>query len=151
MKGFVKGVQEAAGEVADPFISESIFTEALFDLTTRGGRTADGRELYTDETPAGDKIDIQIRHLAKALLPSMRQYERLTKAGLDIRGKRGEKYELPDEVLGFAGFRPVPVDPIKSMGFKISEYQDGIRNARKEFTGGAFGVLSGGQKHLNKF
>ena len=146
MKGFVKGVQEAAGEVADPFISESIFTEALFDLTTRGGRTADGRELYTDETPAGDKIDIQIRHLAKALLPSMRQYERLTKAGLDIPGKRGEKYELPDEVLGFAGFRPVPVDPIKSMGFKISEYQDGIRNARKEFTGGAFGVLSGGQK-----
>ena len=43
------------------------------------------------------------------------------------------------------GLRPIKVDPIKSMGFKISEYQGGIRNARREFTGGYFGLLSGGK------
>jgi hypothetical protein len=30
------------------------------------------------------------------------------------------------------------------MGFKIAEYQTGIRNARREFTGGFFGLLKGG-------
>jgi hypothetical protein len=31
------------------------------------------------------------------------------------------------------------------MGFKIAEYQTGIRNARREFTGGYFGILRGGR------
>tara|TARA_Y100001972_G_scaffold65722_1_gene80091 strand:- start:83 stop:709 length:627 start_codon:yes stop_codon:yes gene_type:complete len=35
------------------------------------------------------------------------------------------------------------------MGFKITNYQAGIRNARREFTGGTFGVLSGGKKTPN--
>jgi hypothetical protein len=35
------------------------------------------------------------------------------------------------------------------MGFKIAEYQTGIRNARREFTGGAFGLLRGGPMKPN--
>ena len=31
------------------------------------------------------------------------------------------------------------------MGFKIAEYQTGIRNSRREFTGGYFGLLRGGR------
>ena len=77
--------------------------------------------------------------------PSFKSYERLIKAGADIPGKRGEDYELSDEIKGFMGFRPIKVDPLKSMGFKISGFQSGIRNARREFTGGPFGVLSGGK------
>jgi hypothetical protein len=149
MQGFLRGVNEAAGELADPFISESIFTEALVDLSFRGGRTADGRQLYTDETSEGDKKAIQMLHLAKALAPSPKSYQRIYQAATDTPGRRGETYELPDEVLGFMGFRPIKVDPLDTMGFKISEYQDGIRNARREFTGGVFGLLAGGQKTPN--
>ena len=43
------------------------------------------------------------------------------------------------------GLRPIKVDPLASMGFKISEYQTGIRDARREFTGGFFGILRGGR------
>jgi len=43
------------------------------------------------------------------------------------------------------GLRPIKVDPLASMGFKIAEYQTGIRNARREFTGGYFGILRGGR------
>jgi len=35
------------------------------------------------------------------------------------------------------------------MGFKISQYQTGIRNARREFTGGFFGLLRGGPINPN--
>lgn len=59
LSGFVNGVNEAGGELMDPFISESIWTEAVTDLTVRRGRTADGRQLYTDETSAGDKAAIR--------------------------------------------------------------------------------------------
>ena len=43
------------------------------------------------------------------------------------------------------GLRPIKGDPLASMGFKIAEYQTGIRNARREFTGGYFGILRGGR------
>ena len=43
------------------------------------------------------------------------------------------------------GLRPIKVNPLDSMGFKIAEYQTGIRNARREFTGGYFGILRGGR------
>ena len=35
------------------------------------------------------------------------------------------------------------------MGFKIADYQRGIRNARREFTGGYFGLLKGGPVSVN--
>jgi hypothetical protein len=35
------------------------------------------------------------------------------------------------------------------MGFKIAQYNTGIRNARREFTGGAFGLLRGGPIKAN--
>jgi hypothetical protein len=59
--------------------------------------------------------------------------------------KEGEQLDIGPELAGFMGLRPIKVDPIRSMGFKIAEYQNGIRNARREFTGGYFGLLSGGK------
>ena len=145
LSGFVNGVNEAGGELMDPFISESIWTEAVTDLTVRRGRTADGRQLYTDETSAGDKAAIRFLHLGNALLPGgVKQYERFYKAGTKTPTERGKELELSREALGLIGLRPIKVEPLDSMGFKISEFQGGIRNARREFTGGAFGLLKGG-------
>ena len=155
LDGFVRGATQAFGELSDPFISESIFTEAMTDLTFRGGRTQDGRRLYTDQTAAGDKLAIQIRHLAVALAPSYKQFVRIGLGATDTVGpflgvgKRGEEYRVLPEVAGFFGFRGVDIKPLDSMGFKISNFQSGIRDARREFTGGAFGVLSGGRKTPN--
>ena len=155
LDGFVRGATEAFGELSDPFISESIFTEALNDIWFRGGRTQDGRQLYTDQTAAGEKLGISIRHLAVALAPSYKQFVRIGLGATDRVGpflgvgKRGEEYRVLPEVAGFFGFRGVDIKPLDSMGFKITNFQAGIRNARREFTGGAFGVLSGDRKTPN--
>ena len=150
LNGFLNGISEASGEIMNPFISESIWTEAATDLTVRGGRTAEGKQLYTDETAVGDKMAIQFAHLGKALLPSFRQYQRLIQAATETPTERGKELELDREIAGFMGLRPIEVDPLESMGFKIAEYQDGIRNARREFTGGKFGVLKGGRVTPNE-
>jgi hypothetical protein len=145
LSGFVNGVNQAGAEIMNPFISESIWTEALTDLTVRGGRTAEGRQLYTDQTPAGDKAAIKFLHLGIALAPSYRQFQRLGQAAFGVPTKRGDELNIGPELAGFMGFRPIKVDPLQSMGFKIAEYQQGIRNARREFTGGYFGLLRGGR------
>ena len=147
MKGLLRGMGQAAGELASPFISEAIYTEAALDIIAREGRTREGRQLYTDKTPTGEKIKIITTHLAKAMLPfSYQQINRLYQAATDKPSKRGEFFEVPDELLGFAGFRAVKVDPVRAMGFKIADYQRGVRESRGLFTGGSESVLKGGPK-----
>ena len=80
LTAFVNGVNESGAEIMNPFISESIWTEAVTDLTVRGGVTADGRRLYTDQTSAGDKAAIRFLHLGNALAPSYKQFVRLVQA-----------------------------------------------------------------------
>ena len=150
LRGFLKAIEEASTEIASPFIDESIWTEAAADISlypllpARGGRTRDGKVLYTDQTSIGDRAYIKFRHLMEALLPSYKQYIRIGQAALEKPNKSGKVLELSDQIAGFAGFRPIEVDPLAAMGFKIAEYQTGIRNARREFTGGFFGLLRGG-------
>ena len=144
LEGFVGGVSEASGEIMNPFISESIWTKALADLTIRGGRTTEGRQLYTEQTPPGDKLAIRFLHLGNALAPSYKQFQRIGQAAFGTPDKRGDVLDIGPELAGFMGLRPIKVDPIKSMEFKIAEYQRGIRNSRREFTGGFFGLLKGG-------
>jgi len=63
--------------------------------------------------------------------------------------KRGDELEIGPELGGLIGFRAIKVDPLDAMGFKIAEYQTGIRNSRREFTGGYFGLLKGGPIKAN--
>ena len=83
LASFVNGINEAGAEIMNPFISESIWTEAAGDLTVRGGVTKDGRRLYTDQTSAGDKAAIRFLHLGNALAPSYKQFVRLAQAATD--------------------------------------------------------------------
>ena len=142
MKNVAIGMFDATKETFSPFMSESIWFEAASDIILRGGRTREGRRLYTDETPWGEKVSIVAGHIAKTQVPgSVEAFKRLDLAveGVDIiqKGKYdkyGRTYELGDELLGFAGARAVAVDPLRSMKFKIAEYRTGVNNARREFT-----------------
>ena len=59
LQGFHRRWRSSAAEICNPFIDESIWTEAAADITLlRGGRTKDGRQLYTDQTSFGDKLQL---------------------------------------------------------------------------------------------
>ncbi len=139
---FLIGVFRSTKELGEPFISESIWTEAAADIIVRRGRTADGREIFNPEDRVGAKASKIIGHLVESQTPgSIAAFERLDLAfePVDIikKGKvdqYGKSYEIGDEALGILGFRAVEVDPLKSIGFKIKDYQDGLRNSKKLFT-----------------
>ena len=141
MKGFMEGLAVSTAELGQPFISESIWTEAFLDVVRGGGKTKDGKVLYTDATPANERVTAIMGHLVKALAPFSAQ--QLIRLGFAAQGKptttvgpyrgTGQVYDLTDEALGFTGYRPVPIDPARSLDFKMSGYQRSVRNARREF------------------
>jgi len=141
MQGFMEGLAVSTSELGQPFISESIWTEAFLDVIRGGGKTKDGKVLYTDATPMNERVTAIMGHLVKALAPFSAQ--QLIRLGFAATGEptrtvgpyrgTGEVYDLTDEALGFTGYRPVPVDPARSLDFMMSAYQRSIRNARREF------------------
>ena len=145
MKGFVKGISDAFEDFREPFTSESIAPEAIIDLIVRGGVTDTGRKLWTDQTPWYDQVKIASEHVLKTQIPfSQSQMLRIWNASQETPDKRGNLYELEKELQGLYGWRQVKIDPVKSLGFKITNYATEKRNATREFTGGDSRLLAGG-------
>ena len=120
---------KAGGKVLDPFIGEAIWTGVVLDIFARGGVTKDGKRIYNERDPLGDKISKSFQHSAYELSPfSAAQLIRLYKASIG-ETQKGTEYKIPDELLGFTGFRKVPIDLEKNLNFKIAEFK---RNTFKE-------------------
>lgn len=143
MDDFMKGLAVATKEIAEPFISEAIWTEAITDILVRGGRTRENVQIYNPEDTDGNKMTAIIKHLIESQAPF--SYEQMKRLDLSVepidiiqKGKfdkrTGQTYELSDELAGFTGFRPVKVDVEKGLKYKVAEYQKGVRESRQLFT-----------------
>ena len=97
--------------------------------------TPDGRKLWNEEAPWGEKVYEATKYALLEVAPlSAKQFERLNLAAQELPGKRGEKYELDDELAGFYGLRAIKIDPIESLNYKINEFKEGLRDTRSLFT-----------------
>jgi len=128
-----RGFTKAIGRLVDPFISESIWIQALQDLYARGGKTDTGSEVWNPRDPEGDKFAKGLKHLAEALAPlSIPQISRLQKAArFGEDPETGKDLSFTGEAAGFFGFRNQKMDFEQSLGFKISEYNTALRQSRK--------------------
>jgi len=140
---FVLGLIESTKELGSPFISESIWTQALQDVSPilgRGGIDSEGRRIWNPKDSLGDKMFKAIGHLVESQAPlNWKQLERLGMSILPIDStgrynKRGEEYEFGNELAGVLGMRRIKVDPDKGLNYKITDYKDGIRDSRTLFT-----------------
>jgi hypothetical protein len=142
MDDFMKGMFTAMSEFAEPFISESIWTEAALDIVARKGKTRDGFEVYNPQDTAGNKAKAIMKHLVEAQLPfSIPQFKRLDQAfepvDVLIKGKYdkyGQTYEFGDEFAGLFGYRAVAVNPGRTMKYKVAGYSSGVRKSGSLFT-----------------
>ena len=142
MNDFIAGTFASMSEFAQPFISESIWTEAVADIIARNGRTRDGFQVFNPQDVAGDKAYKIMGHLVKAQMPfSFEQLKRLDRSieSVDVitKGKfdkYGQTFEFGDEFAGLFGFRSVSVNPGRAINFKVADYQRGVRESRSLFT-----------------
>ena len=147
---FMLGVIEATKELGLPFISESIWTEALADLVARGGRTREGFKVWNKDDNLGNKIQKGIAHLVMAQAPL--NWKQMSRIGLsmypvDSKGRfdsRGREYELGNEAAGIVGFRVIKVKPEEAMTYKIAQYTKSRSNAKSLFNAVALrgGIVS---------
>ena len=142
MDDFAKGMFTAMSEFGQPFISESIWTEAVLDIIARGGRTREGFQVYNPEDTPGDKNSKIFGHLVKAQMPfSLNQLKRLDRSieKIDVitKGKfdeYGQDFEFGDEFQGLFGFRSINVNPERTLRYKVADFQRGSRDSRSLFT-----------------
>ena len=147
MNDFIVGLAESTKELALPFISESIWTEALGDLSVRGGKSREGFRVWNEEDSWGNRIQKGVAHLAMAQAPL--NWKQLGRLGLSMKpvdslgrfDDRGNEYDLGNEAAGIVGLRAIDVDPEKGLKYKIADYKKGARNSKALFT---TEVLKGG-------
>ena len=142
MDDFLKGTFTAMSEFGQPFISESIWTEAVLDIIARKGETRDGFQVYNEQDTDGDKAMKIFEHLVKAQMPfsapQLRRLGRTIEPISVITGGKydeyGQAYEFGDEFQGLFGFRAVEINPERTMKFKVADYKEGARDSRSLFT-----------------
>jgi len=142
MDDFARGMFTAMSEFGQPFISESIWTEAVLDIIARGGRTREGFQVYNPEDNPGDRNSKIMKHLVKAQMPfSFDQLKRMDRSieSVDVitKGKYdeyGQDFEFGDEFGGLFGFRTVNINPERTLRYKVADFQRGSRDSRSLFT-----------------
>ena len=142
MDDFLVGMFTAMKEFGEPFISESIWTEAVSDIVMRGGKTRQGYQVYNKEDSGGNKAQKIMAHLVKAQMPfSVDQFKRLDRSIKPINfivdgkyDKYGQEFEFGDELTGLFGFRAVKLNPERTIKFKVADYKKGVRDSGSLFT-----------------
>ena len=143
VKGFIQGISNAFSKSIEPFVSESIAPEVLFDIFTREGVTREGKKLYTEQTPVPDKVRITLEHILETQIPfSKAQLSRIYYAAQGIPDPKGNIYEIEKELPGLLGWRLIKIDPVKGLDFKITEYDRSSRDSVREFVGGDSRLLT---------
>jgi len=141
-KGVFEGLTKGLARFVRPYVDESIWANVLTNLFIRDGVTPDGRRLWNPKSPWGEKIAAAAKYALVEVAPlSGKQMERLILAARKEPGRRGEKYELDDEIAGFWGLRGIKLDPVKSLNYKINNFKQGLRDTRNIFTSA---ILKGG-------
>ena len=143
MDDFIMGMIESTKELGSPFVSESIWTQALMDVAPvlgRNGRTPEGYKVWSNQDPIGTKVSKAVGHLIQSQAPL--NWKQLQRIGLsmkptDDKGRlddRGRQYELSNELMGIIGARAIEIEPEKSMIYKTADYLRGARESKALFS-----------------
>jgi hypothetical protein len=141
IKAMVLGMAKGLDRLVEPFISESIYYAVIADLLIRKGVKRDGTRVWNERADwfgEEGKLMKAIKHATYQMAPgSLAQMRRLYAAAMD-KTLKGEEYEIPSEMLGFFGMRPVSVHPLKTLDFAIQDFNRNQRAERKLITEGLF-------------
>jgi hypothetical protein len=153
MKALGKGSIDAVGDLAEPFTSESIFTEAFVDSTLRRGIGKSGRRIWSESDDTFVKIAKGVKHIAEAFEPgSLAQFQRISDSITGKTDSYGRTFNFSDEIKSLGGFRIQNVDPERGMIYKSTNFGKNLKGAENLFTAP---LLKGGrvspEKILNTY
>jgi hypothetical protein len=112
-------------ELLSPFISEPLGFERFYDVTIRGGKTAEGFTIFTDsdlEQDLGAVIEKSLMHIIDGVKPGVLTTAEKIKMGIESDlTKSGKKVSLKDELIAlFTGTRIIRIDAKKDLQYIAS-------------------------------
>ena len=150
-KVFTDTMVAGISELFAPFMSESIITEALLDITARGGKTASGAILYRDEESSGAKGMKMFNHVLDTLMPNLipinvssgvMEPSRFARGVVgpifpdlvNPEDKMGRERNLQDEVIRqLSGVSQSQFDPKKNLAYAAGRFNRSQGNAKAIF------------------
>ena len=123
--GLIFGENGPVRELLGPFISEPLGFDRLIDVTTRGGRTAEGFQVYTAsdiDQDLGAAIRKSMIHIADGIKPGILTTAEKIKMGFEgDLSRSGKPVNLKDELIKlFTGTSIVRVDAKKDIQYMAS-------------------------------
>jgi len=131
----VTGRPGALSEFFAPFISESIGTERVTDVTLRKGQSINGSRIYFPQDPTSVKISKSLNHIIGGLEPgAFTQARRVWEGATGQFTDAGTARNTVDELTALmSGVRVQEVKPLASMPFIISSYSKDKQNIGGKF------------------
>ena len=137
---------EAFKKFAEPFASEALAAERVYDVTLRQGKTATGAEIYEEGEMWGDKLGKSLTHVVGAFIPGIVDQAVTIKGGEFVPGratraitgdpsKQGDPYTIAEEAgTMLTGLRPMKLNIGRSLGYAGGEYSSLRSSAVQIFT-----------------
>jgi hypothetical protein len=134
------------GKLFEPFASESLVGERLANVTVRGGRTPTGLQLFTENTPLGDRAKTAFTHVAGAYIPGAAEMifterggefvpGRVTRAVTGMPSATGQEFDRYEEGAALVtGLRPLRAQLDQTFKYKGFEYNQARRDASSVFS-----------------
>jgi hypothetical protein len=128
---------EFIGPLIQPFFSEAIALEKVFDVMPagvgvggRGGMTKSGSRVYSQTDEISDKMIKSFSHIVKGVQPGAYTTGKKIFQGINEDLNRGgTPVNLRDELLAlFSGIRIINVDIPRAYDYKITEYNKNKRS-----------------------
>ena len=155
-------------EFLEPFMSEAMLTEAITDITFRGGRTATGAEVYNPQDSGGTKGIKMMLHVADTLMPGMVPIN-ITSGGIEpsrfLRGVVGtedgpisykdkmgrERTFMGEMARQMTGVTPLEFDPKRGLEYGGFRMQRAQTDAKRMFNKVVDDENAGSRTLYNKF
>ena len=140
-------------EFLTPFISESIGTERAFDVTVRGGKTSEGKQIYFPQDEPSVIIANSLKHIFGGLTPgAVTSFARIWDGATGRFTDYGTQRDGLDEVVALmSGVRVEDAKPLTSMPFILTSFNGDKKNMRSKFARNAYSARTGAEQKLGAY
>jgi len=115
----------------EPFTSETILLEPMFDIWARGGKARSGKTIYSPTDDFGDKVSKSFQHILETVAPGFVRSTAQVLNALSLDTKQGRLSDLSDVLLRLIGGSIINVDPVSALDYKAIDIRDIRSNAYK--------------------
>jgi len=147
---------ETLKDFFEPFLSQSIVTEAFLDVTARGGKTSTGAQVYNPQDSTGDILGKSFAHVLEGIMPNVvpAEVKNLNPANMQFepsrfargvvgsvapgvinpKDKLARERKLSEEMFRvFTGITPMKFDPEFALRINAGRLQRAQTDAKRIF------------------